>query len=164
VYQEINAALQSLNVLSNWISANKTLSNYNELAAAVSEVNAKLLQAQTIATASQEKISLLMKRIAELEEIVTNSEKWEQKIQCYNMTILPSGSIVYIMNTQINGSNPIHYICADGVNKREIHILQPIGEGLLLRCNICKVMVQTEELSHAKLKHILTNVERMGYV
>ena len=163
VYQEINAALQSLNVIRNWISANKSLSNYNELIGAVSEVNAKLISAQSAFFTSEERNSALIKRNKELEDTIAQDRKWEQEIQKYKIFVFQSGSVAYIFDDKINEMQRPYYICADGANKREIHILQPLGEGFLLRCNKCNVMIQTEELSHAKLAHVLTNVKRMGY-
>ena len=45
MYTELNAALQATKVLYDITKANKGLTNYNELVAAVCEVNAKLIDA-----------------------------------------------------------------------------------------------------------------------
>jgi hypothetical protein len=67
---EIVAAVQSARLLMDVVKANEILANFHELVAAVSEVNAKLLSAQTAALLSQEKQEALIERIHQLEKEV----------------------------------------------------------------------------------------------
>ena len=67
---EIVAAVHSARLLMDIVKADKTLANFPELVAAVSEVNAKLMSAQTAALLSQEKQEALIERIHQLEKEV----------------------------------------------------------------------------------------------
>ena len=53
--QELLIASQSVQALGTLLKAANGLANYNEIVAAISEVNTKLMQANTVALTSQEK-------------------------------------------------------------------------------------------------------------
>jgi len=86
MYAEISAAIQSAKVLGELLKAAHGLANYNELVAAVSEVNAKLMDATAVALASQEKQSSLADRVAELENELLQLKNWESELQRYQLT------------------------------------------------------------------------------
>jgi hypothetical protein len=62
------SASHSVKVLGDLIKAATELKNYNEFVAAVSEVNAKLMQTQSAGLLAQEKQSSLSDPVAELEK------------------------------------------------------------------------------------------------
>jgi U3 small nucleolar ribonucleoprotein component len=87
---EIVAAVHSARLLMDMVKANETLANVHELVAAVAEVNAKLLSAQTAALLSQETQAMLheekaalTERIRELEKEVAALKEWKRETERY---------------------------------------------------------------------------------
>ena len=78
MYAEINAAVQSAKALFEVVKANKGLAEYNEIVAAVSEVNTKFMSATGVALASQEKQMSLTNRVSELEKEIVKLKNLER--------------------------------------------------------------------------------------
>ena len=135
MYAEISAAIASAKTALNIAKSAHELSNYNELVAAISEVNTKLMDATTIALASQEKQSELSNRISELENQLREVENWESKIERYELHQFPTGTYAYALKGDNESGEPSHYLCATCVNERKPTILQP--KGRFFGCPIC---------------------------
>jgi hypothetical protein len=150
MYTEIAAAIQSVKTLSLLLGSARSLSNYNELVAAVSEVNSKLMEATNVALASQEKQSLLSDRIHELENKIIEFENWKQQIQRYQLFEFPTGTLAYALKEGMEQGEPTHYICTSCVDKRQISKMQPSNEGITLDCHICGLHIETRPISGAK--------------
>lgn len=140
---EINAALQSAKVLSDWLNANKSLKNYNELASAVSEVNSKLFSTYEIISKLRERNDFLEKRAAEIEEKLTNKEKFNREVARYALHKLKSGMLVYMIKPEHEEIGEPHYICTDCVSNGKISLFQPALNGTRLICDSCKKNVMT---------------------
>ncbi|WP_295385190.1 hypothetical protein [uncultured Thiodictyon sp.] len=149
MYQEINSVVQSLKVIGDLLSAHKDLANYNELAAAVYEVNAKLMQATTVALSSQEKQASLSNRISELENKLAEVERFETKIQRYRLHEFPTGTLAYALNPGMENGEPEHYLCTACVDKRQISRMQPISGKYSLECHCCKLRIDIKERDHS---------------
>lgn len=153
MYAEINAPLQATKILYEIAKANKGLTNYNELVAAVSEVNAKLIDANTAALASQEKQSFLSDRVRELEKKLMEFENWESEIQKYKLHKFPSGAYAFELKPEMQQTEPLHYLCETCAAKRQKSIMQPDGfhdgEGLFLRCHNCNLLIPIRTMSPA---------------
>ena len=119
MYAQIVAAIQSTRALSDLLNAAKSLSNYNELVAAVSEVNSKLMDATAVALASQEAQSRLSARVVDLESKLAEIQDWEKRISQYELTETAGGAVVYKYTKK-----PEHYICPSCISKKVIQILQ----------------------------------------
>ena len=76
MFAELTGAVQSVQVLTTLLNSANKLSNYNEIVAAVAEVNLKLIQANQVALESQEKISSLQKQNNSLEEQLHSLNDW----------------------------------------------------------------------------------------
>ena len=153
MYTEINAALQATKVLYDIAKANKGLTNYNELVSAVSDVNAKLIEANAAALASQEKQSFLSERVRELEKKIMEFENWESEIQKYKLHQFPSGSFAFELKPEMQQTEPLHYLCHTCATKRQKSIMQPDGfhngVGLFLRCHKCNLLISISTMSPA---------------
>ena len=68
MFTEANAGLQSLKVISDFLKANKSLRNYNEIVVAVSEVSSKLESAYSMINQLRDENSSLINHLAELRE------------------------------------------------------------------------------------------------
>ena len=85
MYQEMSAALSGINALTTLLKSAHGLSNYNEIVAAVSEVNTKLISAQTAAVAGLEKQLTQANRISDLEKEIAGLKAWEAQVQRYEL-------------------------------------------------------------------------------
>lgn len=153
---EISAAIQSAKVLGELLTATKNLTNYNEFVSAVYEINTKLMGATSVALASQEKQSLLSNRVTELENRLAELENWEHEMKGYRLFEFQTGAIAYISQFYMETGEPLHYLCATCVGKRQKSILQPIKEKRYLRCFPCGNDIMVIHSQHPSLS---TNVE-----
>jgi hypothetical protein len=143
MYAEISAAVASAKTALEIAKAAHGLSNYNELVAAVSEVNAKLMEATVIALASLEKQSALTNEIAEIKEKLRKLERFERETERYILEQLPFGGFAFALKKGMENGQPPHYLCATCMNKGEITILQPEGD-LFLSCSFGHIRVQVK--------------------
>jgi hypothetical protein len=163
MYTEINAAIQATKVLYDVAKANKDLVNYNELVSAVSDINAKLIDANAAALASQEKQSLLSERIRELENKIMEFENWEREIQKYKLHKFPSGAFAFEFQPNMDQAEPSHYLCESCASKKQKSIMQPEGfhngENLFLRCHVCKLQIPISSMSPALERSLKTRMK-----
>ena len=143
MYAEISAAVASAKTALEIAKAAHGLSNYNELVAAVSEVNAKLMEATVIALASLEKQSALTSEITELKEKLRKFDRFERETERYILEPLPFGGFAFALKKGMENGQPPHYLCATCMNKGEMIILQPEGD-LFLACSFGHVRVQVK--------------------
>lgn len=134
---EITAAVQSVKVLNDLLKAARELKNFNEFVAAVSEVNAKLMDAQSAALLSQEKQSSLAKRVAELEEEIMRLKAWDAEAKRYQLADIAPGVFAHCLKPGMEQGEPPHMLCTNCFAKREKSILQNSG-GDTYQCPRCK--------------------------
>lgn len=134
MYSEIAAVIQSVSALNDLLRASKELSNRNEFVAAVSEVNEKLLAANAVALACQEKQAALTQEIDAQKERLMKLEDWEAKMERYELFRFPSGTFAYRLKEGVDPGQPVHYLCPDCVNERKPTILQPTPEATGYGC------------------------------
>jgi hypothetical protein len=143
MFTEISAAISSAKVALDIAKAAHGLSNYNELVAAISEVNAKLVDANLVTLASLEKQSSLTAEIVDLKEKLKNFESWESQINRYKLHAFITGALAYALQPGMDQGEPNHYLCATCVEKRKKTILQPKGH--LLFCPVCKTIISMRD-------------------
>ncbi|MFZ3037414.1 MAG: hypothetical protein WA112_09115 [Rugosibacter sp.] len=139
MYAEISAAVASAKTALDLAKAAHGLTNDNELVSAVSEVNAKLMQATTVALASLEKQSSLTGEIAELKEKLRDVENWEGQMKRYSLYEFPTKALAYALQPGMEQGQPLHYLCTACVDQRKKTTLQPHGH--LLYCPVCKTNI-----------------------
>jgi hypothetical protein len=142
MYAEIAAAVASAKTALDIAKAAHGLTNYNELVSAVSEVSAKLMDATTVALASQEKQAALANEIAHLKEKLREVEDWQGQMQRYSLQAFPTGALAHALKPGMEQGEPMHYLCTACVNKKQKSTLQPNGR--LLFCPECKLSVATQ--------------------
>ena len=142
---ELLMASQSVQALMNLLKAAHHLSNYNEIVAAVSEVNVKLLQANDVALASQEKQSKLAAKVDELEKECVRLKDWSQEKERYELKELAAGVFARIEKGFVGDLQSAHKFCANCFEQNSKGPLQQekvqIGRRLSLTCHRCKSTV-----------------------
>lgn len=149
---EITSAVASAKIALDIAKTAQSLSNYNELVSAVSEVNAKLMQATTVAFASLEKQSALTNEVSELKNKLRDIENWEGQMKRYKLHSFGTKALAYALQPGMEQGEPFHYICTCSENRRQKSILQPKGH--LLHCPSCKadIPIQNAPSSSVQLQ------------
>lgn len=139
---ELLGAAQSVQALSSLLSAANGLANYNEIVAAVSEVNTKLMQANSVALSSQEKQSTLAAKVHKLEQEIKCLTNWETEKQKYELREIARGVFARTEQGYMGEFQSAHKFCATCFEK---HIKSPLqqenvteGRQLSLSCHTCK--------------------------
>ena len=145
MYAEIQAAIASGRVLSDILNASKDLRNFNELAGAVSEVNAKLMQATAVALASQERQSALSTEIDKLKQEIVHLKDWAANAENYEVLEFSTGLFAYVNKNRVPPMKSMQKFCAKCFKDHFETILQfqavDVGRQKSLVCHRCKSTV-----------------------
>jgi hypothetical protein len=125
----INAALQGLKVLGDWVQTHREMKNFNELTAAVAKVNSELSAAYTALLACQQEQLALTKRVGELEKENMELKDWNRQKEHYQLTALTPHVTAYALKPGMEQGEPPHYLCTNCYDRREKSILQPNTAG-----------------------------------
>jgi PHP family Zn ribbon phosphoesterase len=120
---ELLGAAQSVQSLFTLLKAAKGLANYNEIVAAVSEVNVKLMEANSVALSAQAEQAVLTGRLKDLETKLAEYENWERTAADYELKDLAHGVYAYVYNP-VSGGGARHWACAKCFQERKRHVLQ----------------------------------------
>jgi transcriptional regulator with GAF, ATPase, and Fis domain len=143
MYAEITAAIQSVKTVAELAKTATALSNYNELIAAVSEVNSKLMDATAVALASQERQSELLNRVADLERELNTVRQRQTLADRYSLHQFPSAGLVYKLKESAGSDEPMHYACPKCADEGGHSKLQIWGK-TKLQCPKCTTVFPTE--------------------
>jgi hypothetical protein len=90
------------------------------------EFQGKIIDAQGALMALQEERSTLLERISQLEEEMARLEAWEAEKQRYELQDISSGqgSSAYVVKPSMQGTEPLHCICANCYEDGKKSILQ----------------------------------------
>ncbi|HSI52103.1 MAG TPA: hypothetical protein VLA61_27875 [Ideonella sp.] len=125
MFAEISAAISSTRNALELVKAAHGLSNYNELVAAVSEVNSKLFAATAIALQSQEKQAALAAEIEELKNELANIRNWDAQAKNYFLQAVgvEQRHFVQVYKHCSSIVTAKHWACAKCFQERKLYIL-----------------------------------------
>ena len=126
--QELIMAAQSVTALSTLLKSAKTLSNYNEIVTAVSEINSKLMAANSVGLASQEKQAALSAKIDELEQEIMRLKNWGAERDKYERRQIATGIFAYIEREFMGNLETAHKYCCNCFDKTIPSTLQQGSE------------------------------------
>ena len=115
MYNEISSAIASAKVALDIAKAAHGLSNYNELVAAVSEVNAKLVDATVVTLAS---------RVGDLEKELVQIKNWKTEADNYEILEVARGVFAHVIKGNVQPLHSAHKLCSNCFNKYEKSLLQ----------------------------------------
>ena len=141
---ELISAVQSVQALSSLLSSANKLSNYNEIVFAVSEVNLKLMQANELALASQEKILSQKKQIENLQEEIKSIKDRESEIRGYEPVQVSNGVFVVVPKERSGKLQSTLKFCINCFNQKNKSVLQHSNEDMRrcgLTCHRCNSKV-----------------------
>jgi len=140
MYAEMIATIQSAKALFEIVKANKGLAEYNEIVAAVSEVNTKLMSATGVALASQEKQMSLSNRISDLEKEIVDLKNWNHEAERYQLSALCPDVTVFTLKPGMENDEAPHKLCTACFGKRQKGYLNQSKSdptGTYYECNVC---------------------------
>lgn len=114
---ELLGAAQSVQSLLSLLKAANGLANYNEIVAAVSEVNTKLMQANAVALAGQEKQSALTTKVHELEQEIVRFKDWSAEKEKYERRQVAPGVFAQIEKGFMGEMESSHKLCCNCFDK-----------------------------------------------
>lgn len=145
MYAEIQAVIASTRLLADIIKASKELRESSELAAAVSELNAKLLHVGGVALAGQEKQAALAERVRVLEQELISIRNWEANAENYDVLEFSTGLFAYVSKNRVPPMKSMQKFCAKCFKDHFETILQyqavEVGRKSSLVCHRCKSTV-----------------------
>jgi hypothetical protein len=141
---ELQAVAASIRAAVDIGKAAKSVSDFNNFAAAVADVNMKLIPVMAAAIASLEKQSQLTARVAELEAELRTIRAWDRDADRYRLHTFPqTGVHAYAPKDPPKGNEQTHYLCATCFDKKQRSVLQPTGPRReFLKCNTCDKTIQ----------------------
>jgi hypothetical protein len=125
MYAEISAAISSAKTALEIAKAANGLANYNELVAAVSEVNSKLMAATAVALASQEKQAELAEQLAALKEELRSLRDWKSVAKNYTLQAVgvKKEHFAQVYKPAIPTSTARHWACTKCFREQKLYIL-----------------------------------------
>lgn len=142
---ELLLASQSVQALGGLLKAANGLANYNEIVAKVSEVNSKLMQANAVSLASQEKQASLVSQVHELEGCIKALKAWKAEAEKYEIKEAATGVFVFLEKGYAGKLQSAQKLCANCFNQGSKSLLQQqhveVGRQLSLVCHKCKANV-----------------------
>ncbi len=114
----------------------------------VVELNGVLLGLQSQLNSAHADQTTLTRRIGGLEAEIAQFKRWEQEKERYQLHQTEAGGLVYRIKPEVQGTEPLHYICADCYQKAVKTILQPGDEGYytVLKCHPCGSSVRVKSI------------------
>lgn len=136
---ELAGAVASIRLMWDIVQANKGLTDYNKMVAALSEVNSELISSQAATIASQKGEMALAERVRELEQKIVALEDWDREEKRYALTnIAPSIPARVLKSGMEQGEHP-HPLCAtcfEGRKKVFLALGSP-QHGTVWHCSTC---------------------------
>lgn len=134
---EVAGTVQSIRLLWDFVKANKTLANYNELVSAVSEVNADLIASQAATITSQKNEIALTEQVRELKQKVMALENWDREAERYALTDFAPGVPTRKLKPGMENGESTHPLCANCFARQKKSYLQYGPQPDEKSCNQC---------------------------
>lgn len=141
---ELLGAAQSVQVLASLLKSATSLANYNDIVLAVSDVNARLMQANALALASQEQQSELGRRLKEAEAKLAQLQEWHREAAGLECIQVGEGVFAYLSRQRGSRYQAQPKYCANCFLQNQPSLLQESREDrrhIGLHCPRCKLKV-----------------------
>jgi hypothetical protein len=121
LFVSIGANLKAATDIAIGLSKLKTLAEVNAKAI---ELQGAILRLQSDAFTAQADQSSMIERIRDLEKELARVKAWEETKQRYKLHQQSPGTFVYVLHDHRDGSEPLHWICANCYEEGKKSILQ----------------------------------------
>src|ERR1700730_14432489 len=88
------------------------------------EFQSEIIDANNAAFAAQEERSALLEKVRDLEKQVADFKAWEAEKQRYKMEQVWPGATTYVLKSETQGTETIHWLCARCYQEGKKSILQ----------------------------------------
>lgn len=140
MFAELVSAVKSVQALSSLLTSANKLSNYNEIVLAVSEINLKLIEANSHALASQEIILSQKNQIEKLENQIKFLNEWNSEAKTYEEIQVANGIFVVVLKERSGKLQSTIKLCINCFNQKNKSVLQHSNEEMRksgLTCHRC---------------------------
>jgi hypothetical protein len=147
---ELISAAASVKALNDILKASFDLHTFNQVTAALSKVNADLMNAQAAALKAQGEQAQLAEEVRELKSQLAAAARWESVSQNYQLRALVPEVYVYEYVASGPDAEVPHYACANCFQQRVRSILQLTNSGEEAKWYEC---LQCKTTLHANNPH-----------
>ncbi|TWC35070.1 hypothetical protein FBY03_111118 [Pseudomonas sp. SJZ079] len=114
----------------------------------VIELNGVLLGLQGQLNNAHTEHTALASRIRDLESEVAQFKRWEEEKGRYQLHQFPLGALAYCIKPEMQGTEPLHYLCSNCYQKTVKSLLQACEDGWYkaLKCHHCDSLIRTEKI------------------
>lgn len=143
----LSSALTSLKAMKDIGQALLTLRDAQASQAVVLDFQRLLLEAHASISQAQEDRAALVEKVSELEKQITNFVTWETEKKRYALTqVSDVGVFAYVIQKDMQGSEPFHMLCTNCYENRKKSILQALQELRMRRrvhrCPACMTEIE----------------------
>lgn len=124
----------------------------------ISEINAKILEAQGLALRTQADQFTLSKKVSELEEELENLKDFRREKQKYELTAVGDTAFVYASKPVIDsGESTPHWLCSTCCDQNRKSILQFQNRDILTirldvwKCHVCQAEIRVRGGTHPQV-------------
>ena len=109
----------------------------------IGEMNAKILEAQQFALATQSDQFSLSKRVGDLEKELVDLKDFRREKQNYELQALGNTAFAYVYKPPVDSTEPIHWLCSTCCDQDRKSILQYYGMDFprerksIWKCHLC---------------------------
>ena len=118
----------------------------------IGEMNAKIMEAQQFALATQSDQLSLSKTVGDLEKELVDLKDFRREKQNYELQALGKTAFAYVYKPPVDSTKPIHWLCSTCCDKDQKSILQFQGPDRMMniwKCHLCnsEIRVSAEQYS-----------------
>ena len=110
----------------------------------IGEMNAKILEAQQFALATQSDQFSLSKRIGDLEKELVDLKDFRREKQNYELQALGKTAFAYVYKPPVDSTEPVHWLCSRCCDQDRKSVLQFRGTDVIdaqwdiWKCHLCE--------------------------
>ncbi len=127
----------ALDILSGLIAAR----DLKKFSAQLIEMQEKIIAGHMGISTLQDQLLTVKDEKRDLEDKIREFENWRAEAERYELKDFGGQTFAYVVKEAMRNSEPVHYLCAACMQKREKSILQRITSGGLFECHNCKSRV-----------------------
>ena len=122
----------------------------------IGEVNAKILEAQQFALATQSDQFSLSKRVGDLEKELVDLKDFRREKQNYELQAIGKTAFAYVYKPPVDSTKPIHWLCSTCCDKDQKSTLQFQGRDLknigmnIWTCHLCNSDIRVSVEQHSQ--------------
>jgi hypothetical protein len=139
----MSSAIAGLVFIKDSLSELIAIRDQRKLSSAIDEINQRLSAEIATVLTLQERHATQLDQIQQMKAETARLEETLAQMAPYKLQKIGLGIFVYAPDNTSETGEPMHYACPNCMKRsKEVSILQPSPNGMLLRCPSCKIGLQ----------------------